>query len=58
MKNIRLQHLENKILYIEKNKKYLLSKSLYNKKIKYLKSNYDWQTISKQYISEYKRLFF
>ena len=56
--NFNSHNLENKILHIEKNKKYLLSKSLYNKKIKYLKSNYDWQTISKQYISEYKRLFF
>ena len=56
--NFNSHNLENKILYIEKNKKYLLSKSLYNKKIKYLKSNHDWQTISKQYILEYKRLFF
>ena len=56
--NFNSQNLESKILYIEKNKKFLLSKQLYKKKITYLKSNYDWKVISQQYILEYKKLFF
>jgi hypothetical protein len=56
--NFNSQNLESKILYLEKNKKFLLSKTLHKKKIIYLTSNYDWKVISQQYISEYKKLFF
>ncbi|AEA80539.1 hypothetical protein SAR11G3_00064 [Candidatus Pelagibacter sp. IMCC9063] len=56
--NFNTHNLENKILHIEKNKKFLLSKSLNKKKIIYLKSNYNWEDISQQYILEYKKLFF
>ena len=56
--NFSSRNLEKKILYIEKNRNFLLSSSLYKKKILYLKSNYDWGTISKKYILEYKKLFF
>ena len=56
--NFNTHNLENTILHIEKNKKFLLSKSLNKKKIIYLKSNYNWEDISQQYILEYKKLFF
>ena len=56
--NFNSKNLESKILYLEKNKKFLLSKTLHKKKITYLTSNYDWKVISQQYISEYKKLFF
>jgi hypothetical protein len=56
--NFNSHNLENEILYIEKNKKFLLSNSLYKKKILYLKSNYDWKNISQKYILEYRKLIF
>ena len=56
--NFNSHNLEGKILYLEKNKKFLLSKTVHKKKITYLKSNYDWKVISQQYILEYKKLFF
>jgi glycosyltransferase involved in cell wall biosynthesis len=56
--NFNSHNLENEILHIEKNKKFLLSKSLYKKKILYLKSNYDWKNISQKYILEYRKLIF
>jgi len=52
------KYLEDKIIFIERKKNFLLSNLFYKKKILYLKSNHSWQIISNKYIAQYKNLLF